>query len=190
MRDMPIPSVPWRRHRVGDVLDPDVLWTVRSAVVDPTRPDQSLPKLVGATGDEATGFADCLAGELGDGGMVVTYPYFSAVSSGTVLVRDGETYVEACHGDLWNLVDHGRVDFRGRLGDGGWSDSSGDPGTVPDEVPTAIGRSLGAIRRQWRDDLFEGRGVLLEWCLSRSVGSDGNPVGEPDFVFMEARTVE
>lgn len=188
LRDLDVPSVPWERYQPGKTLDDGILWTVRTALVDPSLNDQSLPKRVGVGSEEAAEFAGEQLDRLGDSGMVVIYPFFRAESSGTLRVSSDLAYVEACDGDLWNLVDAGIVDATAILEEG--SDWRVRGSLVIDGlVLSGIHRSLGAIRREWRDDLAEGYSVLLEWSLATKVDGDGSPVGGPELVFYEARTV-
>ena len=44
-------------------------------------------------------------------------------------------------------------------------------------------------RRSYRDELLEGKSVLLEWSLAQNSDLDSRPVGEEFLVFYEMRTI-
>ena len=45
------------------------------------------------------------------------------------------------------------------------------------------------IRKLFRDELFQGKSILLEWSFAQSCDTNENPVGDEYLVFYEARTI-
>ena len=72
LRDSGLPTIPWREYTGTEVLQPDLLWTVRSAVYRGA--DQNLPRVVGVTAEEAETFARDLHDRQKDAGMGGYYP--------------------------------------------------------------------------------------------------------------------
>lgn len=186
LRDSGLPSIAWREYTGIEVLQPDLLWTVRSAVYQGA--DLNLPRKVGVTADEAQSFAKELYARLKDTGMVVYYPYFIANKSGTLNVFQNRAIIEAVPQDLWNLVTYSdravtyELSEKGIAADGNRSFlSEAELARIAGEIPT--------IRGSFRDELLEGKSILLEWSLAQNCDVEKKPVGEEFLVFYELRTV-
>ena len=102
LKEMMLPSIPWKQYTGNEELSDDFLWTIRSAVY--RGDDLNLPRSVGKDADESKKFADDLLRKINDNGMVIYYPYFVAKKSGTLEVRRDCVVIEAVKDDLWNLV--------------------------------------------------------------------------------------
>ena len=76
LKEMSLPSIPWKQYTGNEKLDEKYLWTIRSAVY--RGEDLNLPRLVGEDAENATKFAENLLYKLGNNGMVIFYPYFIA----------------------------------------------------------------------------------------------------------------
>lgn len=187
LQDSGLPTVAWHRHQIGDVLNPALLWTVRSAVV--SGPDHSLPRLVGAPAAEAMTFADVQAKKLGANGMVVTYPYFKALVSGNLEVTAHTVYLEAVKGDLWRLVDEGALDATARNTDDTWTWSDQNH-LCPEPLRAALQQAVRRARHAWHSEIITDSVVLLEWSWAQNLGPEEIPSGEPHLLFYEARVQE
>ena len=165
LRDSSLPSIPWRTYTPGTTLDGDRLWTIRSAVMNGN--DLNLPRLVGRPARESEQFADRLYRRLGDRGMVVYYPYFVAHQSGTLEVSLGSVTIEAVADDLWNLVSEHKLNVSLTFdADGHLTSSKGDREFLPRWLLQKLLGYARNVRSMFRDDLLEGRSVLLEWSLA------------------------
>ena len=102
LKEMRLPSVPWKQYTGTENLNNEFLWTIRSAVYRGN--DLNLPRMVGEDSIKAKRFADKLLNQMGDKGMVIYYPYFVASKSGTLCVGPNKIVIEAVKDDLWNLV--------------------------------------------------------------------------------------
>ena len=58
LQSMSLPSVQWKEYTGNEKLNPEVLWTVRSAVY--RGDDLNLPRLVGVNSEDAMSFAESL----------------------------------------------------------------------------------------------------------------------------------
>lgn len=83
LKEMSLPSIPWKQYTGNEKLDEKYLWTIRSAVY--RGEDLNLPRLVGEDAENATKFAENLLYKLGNNGMVIFYPYFIANKSKILL---------------------------------------------------------------------------------------------------------
>lgn len=186
LKDMNVPSVPWKQYTEDVVLEQDFLWTVRTAVYSGS--DLNLPRQVGVDATTAKEFGDKMLNELEGKGMVIYYPYFIANKSGTLNVFGDKVIIEAVKNDLWNLVTYSDrevtfvIDERGR-------EAIGNEEFLNDSQLDSIMKNVAAIRRSFRDDLLEGRSALLEWSFANKCDNTKSPVEEEFLVFYEARTV-
>ena len=186
LNKLSLPTVEWKQYR-GQPLNPQILWTVRTAVF--TGEDFNLPRLVGATADEATAFAERTRQSVGENGMVVVYPFFVARLSGTLIVNAKNTEIECVLGDLWNLVTHGRADFSAVYGGEGEQRHFGSRQALKDGDVEFLLSSAERIRRYYREDMASGKSVYAEWSFARNCDKSKNPVGDEYPVFYELRTI-
>lgn len=186
LRDSNLPTIPWNKFQKDTSLDADHLWTIRSAVFRGN--DLNLPRLVGKRADVATAFALKLQDRLGDNGMVIYYPYFKAEKSGTLDVYLDHYIIEAVEADLWNLVTESKCNVTIK-GTENSQDIIGEENFLNQEELKLITKYIGTIRKMFRDELLEGKSVLLEWSLAYDCDINEKPVGERYLVFYEVRTV-
>lgn len=186
LSEMDIPSIPWKEYTGKEVFDSNYLWTIRSAVFRGN--DLSLPRLVGATAQEAKVFADTLYSKLKDKGLVIYYPYFLANKSGTLNVFLDRIIIEAVKNDLWNLVTYEdrevTIDIKNDI-----INVNGNGDFLSEKELSRIVSNVPAVRKAFRDVFYDGESILLEWSLAQKSDLEKNPVGEEYLVFYEARTV-
>lgn len=191
LKGISIPTVPWRLFAKDSVLDPDLLWTVRTAVVNNS--DLNLPRAVGVCAAEAMQ-KGCELLEMYNGkGIVLYYPYFIAQKSGVLDVNSKQTVIEAVDRDLWNLVTYGRKNVTVVLpfeaADRKNVQYFGDENFLgKEEVDELVG--YGAVLRgRFRGELSEGRSILAEWSYAYSTDVRCEPIGERYLVFYELRGI-
>lgn len=181
-----LPTIKWNEFNSNIVLDNKKLWTIRSAVYQGD--DLNLPRKVGAHAQEAWDFANDLSDKLQDKGIVIYYPYFIAEKSGTLEVKSNETIIEAVKDDLWNMVTYSKRDVTLRyIGDNVIIDGNDD--FLEDEEISDLLGNVSIIKRLFRDEITEGKSILLEWSFAYDCDSERCAVGDKYLVFYEARTV-
>lgn len=186
LKNMKLPSIPWEEYTGSEKLSNNTLWTIRSAVFHGE--DLNLPRLVGAASSEAKLFADELLTALNNRGMVVYYPYFLANKSGTLDIHKDSVVIEAVKKDLWNMVTYADRDVTIRIDKSG-ENIYGDAGFISSREKERLLSFIPEIRKLFRDDLTEGKSILLEWSFAHNCDLNKNPVGDEYLVFYEARTV-
>lgn len=188
LKNSSLPTIPWEIYTPGIELDDNLLWTIRSAVN--LGDDLNLPRLIGKSSAEAKEFADKLYEKMGKNGIVIYYPYFVAHKSGTLDVFYDKVIIEAVKDDLWNLVTYNKLDsslsYNSNFDLTSWA--------VDNNFLTEneVGKLLGCVRKvkqMFKDDLIEGKSVLLEWSFASKCGKDNSIQEEIYLVFYEARTV-
>lgn len=180
-----LPTVPWKEYTGSERMDPNVLWTVRTAVYSGS--DVNLPRAVGIPGDRASEIAGELHRKFGDGGIVIYYPYFEAEKSGTLDVYNGRTVIEAVKDDLWNLVTYGRRDVTVVERDGVLEYDGNRYFLSGGEISEILGY-LPEIKRIFGSCLLEGNSVLLEWSYAYDITASKERAADRHLVFYEART--
>ena len=186
LKSMNLPSIPWKEYTGKEDLANNKLWTIRSAVFKGD--DLNLPRMVGEIGEKAKEFADSLLRRLQDNGIVIYYPYFVANKSGTLNIFLNSVVIEAVKDDLWNLVTYSDRDVTICI-DGSVEQIDGNKEFLTEDEKKEILRHVPEIRRLFRDELIEGKSILLEWSFAQDSSADKEPVGEEYLVFYEARTV-
>lgn len=181
-----LPTIKWNEFNSDIILDDNKLWTIRSAVYQGD--DLNLPRKVGAEAKDAWEFANKLSDQLQDKGIVIYYPYFIAEKSGTLEVKSDETIIEAVKEDLWNMVTYSDRDVTLRYMD----DKviiDGNPDFLSEiEISELLG-NISSIKRLFRDEIIEGKSILLEWSFAYDCDLAKRAIGNKYLVFYEARTV-
>ena len=187
LKEMRLPSIPWRQYTGKEEFDENFLWTIRSAVY--RGDDLNLPRSVGKDSKESQEFANHLLKKLKDKGIVIFYPYFIARKSGTLEVRTSSVVIEAVPDDLWNLVTYSDREVTIIVGTSNEMQFSGNKGFLSQDEIRQLLKYVPEIKKIFRDDLLQGRSALLEWSYAVSCDKDKNPVNDEYLVFYEARTV-
>lgn len=188
LKESSLPTIPWQLYTPSVQLDNTKLWTIRSAVN--RGDDLNLPRLVGKNAVEAKQFADNLYEKLRDKGIVIYYPYFIAHKSGTLNVFYDKTIVEAVKKDLWNLVTLQDVDVSIKFdSEMNITDIHGNVNFFEVKEINELLSNVKKIRHMFREDLLEGKSILLEWSYASNCNTNNEVVDEQYLVFYEARSI-
>lgn len=187
LKEMSLPSIPWRQYTGDEIFSDDYLWTIRSAVY--RGDDLNLPRSVGKNAEESKIFADALLKKMNNNGMVIFYPYFIANKSGTLEVKSDCVIIEAVKEDLWNLVTYSDREVTVILRNDHETQYIGNKEFLKESEEYELLKFVPEIKRLFRDDLIEGKSILLEWSYALSCNSKKQPVNNEYLVFYEARTV-
>ena len=187
LKEMSLPSIPWKEYTGNEELSSNYLWTIRSAVY--RGDDLNLPRSVGKNAEESKKFADSLLQKMNNNGIVIYYPYFMAKKSGTLEVRNNSVVIEAVNEDLWNLVTYSEREVTIVVRDNK-PEFIGNSSFLSRDEQNQLYEHVPEIRRIFRDDLLEGNAALLEWSFAVSCDNEKKPCGEEYLVFYEARTVK
>ena len=188
LKEMRLPSIPWKQYTGTEEFGDRSLWTIRSAIY--RGDDLNLPRSVGKNAAESKKFADELLRKIKDNGIVIYYPYFIAKKSGTLEVRNGSVVIEAVKEDLWNLVSRSDREVTVIFRNDKEREYIGNEGFLTQKEQEEILKHVPEIRKLFRDDLLEGNAALLEWSYAVSCDSNKNETGDEYLVFYEARTVK
>lgn len=188
LKEMRLPSIPWKEYTGNEELSNDFLWTIRSAVYRGN--DLNLPRSVGKNAEESMVFADGLLKKIENKGIVIYYPYFVAKKSGTIEVRNNSVIIEAVKDDLWNLVTYSDREVTIVIRNNEEPQFIGDRDFLSFDEQEQLYAHIPEIRKIFRDDLLEGNAALLEWSFAISCDAGKELSGDEYLVFYEARTVK
>ena len=186
LNDLRLPTVPWKQYKKETVLDDNILWTIRSAVV--RGDDLNLPRKIGVSASEANNFAKMLLNKLGDNDLIIYYPFFIALKSGVIDISNNRIVIEAVAEDLWNLVTYNKKNVTIIITDNDIS-YVGDKEFLSETELNELLKFGFVIKRTFRDEICSGHSVLLEWSYSMKSDLNKRPIGEKSLVFYEVRTV-
>lgn len=181
-----LPSVPWKKYYGNDEFDPNILWTVRSAVKDGD--DFHLPRKVGVSANEAKEFASELYKKLGTEDMVIFYPYFIALKSGVIDITNKRVVIEAVKNDLWNLVTNNKTDVTIIFEADDLRIIGDEYFLSQDELVTLI-EYCKLIKKKFSQEINIGKNVILEWSFANKSNISKQAIGDTKLVFYEIRTV-
>lgn len=188
LKDSSLPSIPWKLYDPSVHLDENILWTIRSAVNRGN--DLNLPRLVGKDASDAKIFADDLYHKIGENGIVIYYPYFKAHKSGTLNVFGDKFVIEAVSEDLWNLVTEHNLDMSVTYDfEMNTLSTYGNTNFLSSNEFNELYSNAKKIKSMYRDELLEGKSILLEWSLASACDKNYVSVGDIYLVFYEVRTI-
>jgi len=181
-----IPSVPWKIFSGNELLDPNMLWTIRVAVE--FGEDISLPRAVGVTAEEAQLKGQQYLKEYGEKGLVIYYPYFIAIKSGIIEVKEKQVVIEAVKADLWNLTSKGCRDIT-IIHDINPPRTKyfGNPDFLKEHELQELLRYAARVRINYKDYIFDRSSIMLEWSYAINTDANKKPIGESYLVFYELR---
>ena len=187
LKEMKLPSVPWKQYTGKENFEDRYLWTVRSAVYRGN--DLNLPRSIGESSKVSKKFADQLLKEMNNNGIVIYYQYFIANKSGTLEVRSDKVIIEAVKDELWNLVTYSEREVTIITDIDGNKSIIGNANFISNEELDSLSKHIPEIRKLFRNDLLQGKAALLEWSFAQSCNASKEPIGEKYLVFYEARKV-
>lgn len=186
LKKLGVPSVKWEKYTTDTKFDNDKLWTVRVAVQKGN--DMNLPRAVGVSAKEAKKFAEKISKKLNDNDLIIYYPYFIAEKSGIMKISQSRYVIEAVEKDLWNLATDGRRD-QTIIIKNDVIEKYGEKELLNDKEIEELKKEGRKVKGKFRNDLIQGRSVLMEWSLAVETDSTGQKKGEPYLVFYECRTI-
>lgn len=188
LKRMGIPSVPWLQFTGNEHLNENLLWTVRMAVLEGN--DIDLPRAVGVTAQEAILKGKELIKTFEEHDLIIYYPYFIALKSGTIEIRQNKTIIEAVQDDLWNLTTTGGRDITLIIDrETNVIQKSGDTKFLTDDEIKELLKYAGIARGFHREYIFDQTSVLLEWSYAINTDINKHQVGKNYLVFYECRTI-
>ncbi len=185
LREMNIPTIPWKEYTGVEKFDKRCLWTVRTAVLKGL--DVSLPRIVGANALQAEEFAKKTYRQYKNKGMVLYYPYFIAEKSGTLEINNQYILLEAVEKDLWNLVTRGspKVSLK-------WIHRKehfifGEENFLSKKEKDEILSYIPEIKRKCNNILLNAKSVLLEW--SYAFYQEEKNIEKKNLIFYEIKEI-
>ena len=183
-----IPAVPWNFYTGIEALDPNLLWTIRMAVE--YGDDVNLPRAVGVDAKVACSKAKEFSSRYKGNGLIIYYPYFIAIKSGIIEIKDSCVIIEAVKDDLWNLTTKGSRDITmitcRRTQE---TQYYGNQELLTHNEVDELLRYAARVRVKYKDYIFDRCSVLVEWSYAVNTDINRKPIGNKYIVFYECRTI-
>lgn len=186
LQELNIPSIEWKEFKRSTILDQDKLWTIRTTVLKGD--DLNLPRLIGGTAEEVQNFGNRLLEEFGRNGMIIYYPYFIAEKSGTLEISNERIVIEAVKEDLWNLVTYSDREETIIIRNKEYIYEGNKLFLSLNEI-NDVTKYISKLKQKFRDELVEGKSLLLEWSFAYDSDNDKKKVGDKYLIFYEIRTI-
>lgn len=183
-----IPSVPWKPFTGNELLDSNLLWTVRVAVSKGN--DFNLPRAVGVTAEQAMIKGREFMSYFTEDDLVIYYPFFIAIKSGIILINENYSVIEAVEKDLWNLATDGKRDITVILErDSGLTSKHGKTDFLSNSELEELFINERKIRAHSRRYLIGNSSAMVEWSYAVNTNVNGNLIGSKYLIFYEYRIV-
>lgn len=186
LKELGLPAIRWKEFEETTSLDKRNLWTIRSAVQRGN--DLNLPRMVGERAEKAEEFAHKLYEKIKNNGLVIYYPYFLAEKSGTLNIYNDKIVIEAVKEDLWNLVTNSECEVTIII-QGEAMNFRGNKYFLNHSELTELLSYAKKVKGVFRQELVEGKSVLLEWSYAYDSDIQKKRIGNNYLIFYEIRTV-
>lgn len=177
-----LPTVKWEEFTRTTQLTSDKLWTIRCGVYQGD--DTSLPRSIGKCAEVSQNFALSLLSKLQDSGVVIYYPFFKALKSGTILISNNDLIIEAVNDDLRNLTDGKNPDYINKN-----NEIIKGKNFLTKQEFNLLQESIEIAKRYFNSMLLDTRTIYLEWSFAQNVNSIGDLIGSTYLVFYEAKAI-
>lgn len=178
LRELGIPAVPWNFMNENTKLNPNFLWTIRTAVEIGN--DVNLPKAIGINSKIA--YKKYKEFKQIPNVKIIYYPFFFADISGVVDISNERTVIEACNSDLWNLVTYDKPDYRVIIKNHNDINNLGQFQLVFKYAKYASLKMKGFLELD--------KHLYLEWSLARNSNLYKEPCDEQYLVFYECKAID
>lgn len=184
-----IPSVPWNIFTAETELNDNLLWSIRVAVE--YGEDINLPRAIGVNAEQAKQKANDFLSIIQNNGFVIYYPYFIALKSGNIEIKQNHIVIEAVAKDLWNLTTKGRRDITLIVSKNTKEISfNGKKDFLTTKEINELLKHAARVRVKYKDYIFDRSSVLVEWSYAVNTDINHKPVGQPYLVFYECRVLD
>ncbi|MEG6616637.1 hypothetical protein V6C27_09450 [Peptococcaceae bacterium 1198_IL3148] len=183
-----IPAITWKIFTEDTIFDENLLWTIRVAVR--FGEDINLPRAIGVKAEEAKFVAKNFLNDFKENGLIIYYPFFIAIKSGNMEIKESRIIIEAVKNDLWNLTTGGERDvtiFIDRLTKE--MQFYGDETFLTMQEIDELLRYAARIRVKYKDYIFDRSSVMVEWSYAINTDINRKPIGERYLVFYECRVL-
>lgn len=183
-----IPSISWEIFSENTQLDNSLLWSVRVAVDHGD--DINLPRAIGVSAEEAIKKGRQFLNFYKDSGMVIYYPYFIALKSGIVEIKEKSVIIEAVKDDLWNLTTKGIREITVII-DRKTQEKlfNGNKHFLSKKEIWELFCKTSRIRIKYKDYIFDQSSVMVEWSYAVNTDINRKPIGDRYLVFYECRVI-
>jgi hypothetical protein len=183
------PGMAWQAFTGHESLDTSLLWTIRMAVAD--GPDFNLPRAVGVSAAEAFQFGQELLAKYQPPDLIIYYPYFLALKSGTIEMQAEQTVIEAVADDLWNLTNLGHKDLTVIVNElSGYESRFGNIDFLDRDELTQLKLWAHRMRLLYRELILNGDVLLLEWSFAVDTNIHREMLNEKHLLFTECKSIQ
>ncbi len=181
-----LPTIPWEPCHTTATLDDSILWTVKN---EPYQPNQGkIYGRIGITSSEAKAYISSEYSNLKHKRMLIYYPYYTAVKSGTIDLSYDRIVIEAVEGKIENLKKNHRVNetiiFR--------QDSIeifGDEDYMTREETLTLIDYAKQLKKRAATEIEFGKNLIFYWSIVQETKRNMIPRDETKLLFHQIKVL-
>ena len=182
--NLDLPTIPWQQCDSLTQFDNEILWTVKN---EPTKEGlgETFGK-IGITAKEAKEFVQSQVQNLANHRMLICYPYYTAVKSGTLDLNYDRSVIEAVEGKIENLAKKNRVNVTMIFTEDSL-DMVGDDKFLSEEESLTLIDYCKEVKKRCTKDLEYGKNILIHWSFVQETKQNMIPKEEQKLVFYKIK---
>ncbi len=188
LKEYRFPTINWKCFNQDTLLDASFLWTIRLAAYYDSN-DFGLPCYLGMKSDDAIckGLDLYRSYDMSEY-IIMCYPYFVAIKSGTIDLRQDYDVIEVVFGNCTELTRNNNVDLTMIFKDNGYN-TIGDDTILDEDEINLLYRYMKLAKYRFRDESLNGCIIILEWSFGYDVDANGIRKSENFLIFNEMRVI-
>ncbi len=181
-----LPTIPWEQCRTTSTLDDSILWTVKN---EPYTADQGkIYGRIGITSSEAKAYISSQYENLERKRMLIYYPYYTAVKSGTIDLSYDRIVLEAVEGKIENLKKNHRVNetiiFREES-----IEIFGDENFMTREETLSLIDYAKQLKTRTGKELEFGKNLIVYWSIVQETKRNMIPRDKSQLLFHQIKVL-
>ena len=181
-----LPTIPWEICQTTKILDDSILWTVKNEPY--YHKEGMIYGRIGVNAKEAMSYIKSEMKTLEKGRLLIHYPYYTAVKSGTLDLSYDRLVIEAVEGKIENLKKKHRVNetiiFKEED-----INIFGDEHFLTEEETLVLIDYTKQMKKRCMNEIEFGKNILLYWSIVQETKRNMIPKEEVKLLFHQIKVL-
>lgn len=181
-----LPTIPWKPCQTTKMLDDSILWTVKNEPF--YKEEGKICGCIGVTAKEAMNYILSEYKNIEKRRILIYYPYYTAVKSGTIDLSYDRLVIEAVEGKIENLKKKHRVDETMIFYDDD-IEIFGEEHFLTNSETLSLIDYTKALRKRCSHEIEFGKNILFYWSIVQETRRNMIPKEEQTLLFHQIKVL-